>query len=158
LNGVFLMVYGEVSKRAGAASYFLSRGAILLGILLLALPVVAWRDISGNTINPKYVSRIKDGQTKKHEILLLFGDPQQVERAPEGQVFRYVSYKDAPALPSSKLERQIDEQSTVPFYLDEDKKIKRVPLKKEGKILRSTLIIRFKPDGETVLSHEYKEY
>jgi hypothetical protein len=42
--------------------------------------------------------------------------------------------------------------------MDEDKKVKKVPLKKQGKIPKSTLIIRFKPDGETVLSHEYREF
>lgn len=150
-------VFPELSGRLGGWTPLLSRAALLLGVLALALVFGAWRDISGNTINPDYVSRIKDGQTSKHEIILLFGDPQEVVRTPEGRIFKYASYKDAPQF-SSKLERQIDEQSATPFFLDEDKKIKRVPLKKAGKILKSTLIIRFKPDGDTVMTHEYKEY
>jgi outer membrane protein assembly factor BamE (lipoprotein component of BamABCDE complex) len=150
-------IFPELSGRLGGWPPLLSRAALLLGVLALALVFGAWRDVSGNTINPDYVSRIKDGQTSKHEIILLFGDPQEVVRTPEGRIFKYISYKDAPQF-SSKLERQVDEQAATPFFLDEDKKIKRVPLKKAGKILKSTLIIRFKPDGNTVLSHEYKEY
>lgn len=139
-------------RRPGAAPL-----AALLGILLLSLILGAWRDVTGNTINPRYVARIKDGQTTKHEILLYFGDPAEVERTPEGLIFKYASYKDAPP-EVSRREREPEEQSTSPFFLDEDKKLKKVQVKKEGRVLRSTLVIRFKPDGVTVLSHEFKEY
>ncbi len=44
------------------------------------------------------------------------------------------------------------------MVIDENKQIKKAPLKTEGKILRSTLTVRFKPDGVTVMSHEFKEY
>jgi hypothetical protein len=54
--------------------------------------------------------------------------------------------------------REINPQSDQQMVIDENKKIKPAPLKTEGKILRSTLTVRFKPDGLTVLSHEYKEY
>lgn len=140
------------------ASLLGRRGVLLLALLLVPLALGAWRDISGNTINPRYVARIKDGQTTKQQILVLFGDPQQVKRTPAGLVFKYVSYKDAPPEQFDKKE-YVDEPSITPYYLDDKKNVKRVPkMKREGKILRSTLVIRFKPDGQTVLSHEYKEY
>lgn len=132
------------------------RGAILLVLLLLPLILGAWQDISGNTINPRFVERIKDGQTTRHEILLWFGDPKETARTPEGMIVKYVSYKDTPP-EVSKAPRMPEEQSSQPFFLDEDKKVKKVPKKTGGKILHSTLTIRFKPDGETVMSHEYKE-
>ncbi len=131
--------------------------AALAGLAALLLCLGGWRDISGNTINPRYVERLKDGQTTKHEVLALFGDPQDVERSAQGLVFRYASYKDAEPM-GMKQERQIDEQSATPFFLDPDKKVQKVPVKKGSKILGSTLIIWFKPDGETVAGHEYKQY
>lgn len=136
---------------------YLRRGARLMLVLLLPLLLGAWSDISGNTINPRFVNRIKDGVTKKHEILLYFGEPKEVERTSEGPVFKYSSYKDAAPM-GVKRERAINEQSAQPYYLDTEKKIKKVGPKKDDKVLRSILIIRFKPDGETVMSHEYKEY
>jgi hypothetical protein len=134
------------------------RGLILLLIFILPLILGAWRDISGNTINPRFVARIKDGVTKRHEIRLWFGDPKEVQRTPEGPIYKFESYKDAPPPVGSKFYKEAEEQSTTPYFLDEDKKVKKKKVKTEGKILRSTLIIRFQPDGETVLSHEYKEY
>ena len=135
---------------------FRGRGGVAF-LALITLLTAAWRDVSGNTINPQFVSRIKNGVTTKHEILLWFGDPQEISRSPEGPVFRYSSYRDAPQLPSIP-ERQIDEQVTTPYVLDENKKIKKAPVKKAGKILRSTLVVRFKPDGMTVMSYEYQEH
>jgi hypothetical protein len=41
--------------------------------------------------------------------------------------------------------------------VDENKNIKKIEDKKEGKILRSTLIIYFNPDRQTVSGHEYTE-
>lgn len=141
------------------------QGGLILGrlvpillILLLPLLLGAWQDASGNTINPNYVKRIENGKTTKHEILLYFGDPKEIEKTDEGHVlYRYFSYKDAPALPYIHEKRKIQEQSDQ-LYLTDDKQIKKVPQKTEGKILRSSLVIRFKPDGVTVMSHEYKEF
>ncbi len=122
--------------------------------LSLIIPLLGWVDISGNTINPEYVNRIKDGQTTKNEIMLLFGEPQEVNRTPAGLIFTYKSYKDA-TLPAFAKEREINPQSTVPFYLDQDKTVKKVPVKKKSKVLHSTLIIRFKADDYTVAGHTY---
>ena len=61
-------------------------------------------------------------------------------------------------MPYRPEDRKINPQSDQIFVINEDKTIKKAPLKTEGKILRSTLIIRFKPDGQTVMSHEYQEY
>jgi hypothetical protein len=137
-----------------------NRLALVLAVLLLAVLLGAWRDLTGNTINPRYVERLKDGQTTIHEIKLWFGEPQEVERTAEGAIFKYFSYKDAGSLPS-KAEREpqvTSEHLSHPFMIDKDKTIKRVPVKKDGKILRSTLTIRFKPNGETMMSHEYQEF
>ena len=126
-------------------------------LLFLALSFGAWRISNREGINPNYVARIQNGKTTKHEILLWFGDPQDVDRSPEGMVFKYVSYKDAPALPSKDIYKVPEPQSTTPFFLDEEKKVKRVTPKTKGEIVESTLTVRFKPDGNTVLSHEYRE-
>lgn len=134
------------------------RIAAVLMILLLPGLLGAWRTVSGETIDPRHVERIKDGKTTKNEILLLFGDPQEIDRTPEGVNYTFKSFKDAPAMPYKPEERQIAPQSDQIYVIDDQKKIKKAPLKTEGKILRSTLLIRFKPDGETVMSHEYKEY
>jgi len=133
-------------------------GAVLLGVMLLPLILGAWRSMTGYTINPHYVERIKNGQTTKHEILLYFGDPQEIQRTADGAVYVYKSFKDAPAMPYRPEDRKINPQSDQLMVIDENKKIKKAPLKTEGKILRSTLTVRFKPDGETVMSHEYKEF
>ena len=135
-----------------------SRGLLL--VLVLWLPVFSggWKIISGDLIDPRHVQRIKDGQTTKHEILLYFGEPQETDRTPEGLIFHYKSFKDAPAMPYKPEDRKINPQSDQPMVIDENKQIKKAPLKTEGQILRSTLTVRFKPDGLTVLSHEYKEY
>ena len=136
----------------------LGRLVPILLILLLPLLLGAWQDASGNTINPNYVKRIENGKTSKHEILLYFGDPKEIEKTDGGPVYKYFSYKDAPAgLPYQHEKRKIQEQSDQ-LYLADDKQVKKVPVKTEGKILRSTLVIRFKSDGVTVMSHEYKEF
>ncbi len=140
------------------------RGDLVLGrlvpiVLILLLPLLlAWQDASGNTINPNYVKRIENGKTSKHEILLYFGDPKEIEKTDSGPVYKYFSYKDAPAgLPYQHDKRKIQTQSDQ-MYLDDSKQIKKPPVKEEGKIVRSTLVIRFKSDGVTVMSHEYKEF
>jgi hypothetical protein len=134
------------------------RGAALLGLILLPLIFGGWVGMTGRTIDPRHVERIQNGKTTKHEILLYFGEPQETHRNPDGLVFIYKSFKDAPAMPYKHYERQINPQSDQIMVIDENKKIKKAPLKKEGKILHSTLTIRFKPDGDTVMSHEYKEF
>jgi len=131
----------------------------VLMILLLPGLVGAWKIVSGETIDRRHVERIADGKTTKNEILLLFGDPQEIDRGSEGIIYTYKNFKDAPAMPYRPEDRKIAPQSDQLFLLpDDDKKVKRPPLKTKGKILKSTLLIRFKPDGQTVMSHEYKEY
>jgi hypothetical protein len=135
------------------------RIASVLMILLLPGLLGAWKIISGDTIDPRHVQRIKDGKTTKNEILVLFGDPQEIDRTPEGVTYMYKNFKDTPAMPYRPEERKIAPQSDQLFLLpDDDKKIKKPPVKTKGSILKSTLFIRFKPDGQTVMSHEYKEY
>jgi hypothetical protein len=134
------------------------RAASILMILLLPGLLGAWKGMSGDTIDRRHVERIKDGKTTKNEILLLFGDPQEIDRGSEGITYTYKNFKDAPAMPYRPEDRKINPQSDQLFVVNEDKTIKKAPLKTEGKILKSTLLIRFKPDGQTVLSHEYKEF
>ncbi|MBM4300944.1 MAG: hypothetical protein FJ121_05365 [Deltaproteobacteria bacterium] len=134
------------------------RIASVLMILLLPGLLGAWRVVSGESIDRRHVERIRDGKTTKNEILLLFGDPQEIDRAPEGVTYTYKSFKDAPAMPYRPEKREINPQSDQLYVIDPNKQIKKAPLKTEGKILRSTLLIRFKPDGQTVMSHEYKEF
>ncbi len=136
-------------------SKFFQRLIVLLGLVLLLL---GWRDMTGNTINPNYVQRIKDGQTTKNEITLMFGEPQGIKRTENGVVFIYKSFKDAPAgLPYRPEKRQPSPQSEQLFVVDDDKQIKKPETKTEGKIIRSILVIYFNPDGQTVSGHEYRE-
>ncbi|MGB8993193.1 MAG: hypothetical protein WCD80_14155 [Desulfobaccales bacterium] len=134
------------------------RTALILVILLLPGLLGAWRIVSGDTIDPRYVERIQDGKTTKLDILTLFGDPQEIKRTPEGITYTYKSFKDAPAMPYDPDKRKINPQSDQLYVIDDKKQIKKAPVKTEGKILKSTLLIRFKPDGVTVMSHEYKTY
>ncbi len=77
-----------------------ARITAVLMILLLPRLLGAWKIISGNTIDPSHVERIQDGKTTKNEVLLLFGDPQEIEnRTPEGVTYTYKSFKDAPPIP-----------------------------------------------------------
>src|SRR5208337_1457782 len=130
-------------------------------LLVLFIPWLlgwSWKDASGDTISSSFVQRIQDGKTTKQEVLLYFGDPKEIERTSEGLVYKYFSYKDAEALPYRPELRQPEEQSTSNYLIEDNKKLKKPVAKTEGKILRSSLVIRFKPDGETVMSHEYKEF
>ena len=61
-------------------------------------------------------------------------------------------------MPYKPEDRKIAPQSDQLYVVSDDKQVKKAPLKTEGKILKSTLLIRFKPDGQTVMSHEYKEF
>lgn len=142
-----------------AACHKCRRIVAVLMILLLPGLLGAWRVVSGESIDRRHVERIQDGKTTKNEILLLFGDPQEIERGSEGITYTYKNFKDAPAMPYNPKDRKIAPQSDQLLLLpDEDHKVKKPPLKTEGKILKSTLLIRFKPDSQTVMSHEYKEY
>ena len=141
-----------------AARHRCRRIASVLMILLLPGLLGAWRVVSGESIDRRHVERIQDGKTTKNEILLLFGDPQEIDRTPDGVSYNYKNFKDAPAMPYRPEDRKINPQSDQLYVINEDKQIKKAPLKTEGKILKSTLLIRFKPDGQTVMSHEYKEY
>ena len=134
------------------------RIASVLMILLLPGLLGAWKIISGETIDRRHVERIADGKTTKNEILTLFGDPQDIDRGSEGITYTYKNFKDTPAMPYRPEDRKINPQSDQLYVINEDKQVKKAPLKTEGKILRSTLLIRFKPDGQAVMSHEYKEY
>ena len=153
-------IYQELYPEGGRPKARRKWGRMGLVLMIMLLPGLlgAWRIISGDTIDSRHVSRIKDGKTTKQEILLLFGDPQEIDRTPEGVVYLYKNFKDAPAMPYDPSKRKINPQSSQPFVVDESKHIKKAPLKTKGKILKSTLHLRFKPDGETVMSHEYKEY
>jgi hypothetical protein len=135
-------------------------GRIVLVLMVLLLPGLlgAWRGMSGETIDRRHVDRIQDGKTTKNEILLLFGDPKEINRTSEGITYTYKSFKDAPAMPYRPEDRKINPQSDQLFLIDENKQVKKPVVKTEGQILKSTLLIRFKPDGQTVMSHEYKEY
>ena len=134
------------------------RIALVLVVLLLPGLLGAWRIVSGETIDPRHVERIKDGTTTKLEILTLFGDPQEIDRTGDGVTYLYKSFKDAPAMPYKPENRQIAPQSDQIYLLDDKKQVKKPTVKTEGKVLRSTLLIRFKSDGETVMSHEYKQF
>ena len=141
-----------------AAHHRCRRIVSVLMILLLPGLLGAWRTVSGDTIDRRHVERIADGKTTKNEILLLFGDPQEIDRGSEGITYTYNNFKDAPAMPYRPEDRKINPQSDQLYVINEDKQVKKAPLKTEGKILRSTLLVRFKPDGQAVMSHEYKEY
>lgn len=134
------------------------RIALVLLVLILPGLLGAWRIVSGDTIDPRHVERIKDGTTTKNEILTLFGDPQEIDRTADGITYLYKSFKDAPALPYKHFEREISPQSDQLYVVDDKKQIKKQTIKKEGRILKSTLLIRFKPDGQTVMSHEFKQF
>jgi hypothetical protein len=144
-------------KGRSLASRTWGRMALVLIILLLPGLLGAWRIMSGDTLNPRQVANIKDGQTTKQEILVMFGEPQEINRTSEGVTYLYKSYKDAPAMPYRWQDRKINPQSDQLMVIDAHK-IKKAPVKTKGTILRSTLLIHFKPDGRTVLSHEFKEY
>lgn len=150
----------ELQRKGGRSSAPRTWGRMGLVLIILLLPGLlgAWRIMSGDTLNPRMVANIKDGKTTKQEILVMFGDPQEINRTSEGVTYLYKSYKDAPAMPYKWQDRKINPQSDQRMLIDSDKQIKKVPIKTKGTILRSTLLIRFKPDGMTVLNHEFKEY
>ena len=105
------------------------RIAAVLMILLLPGLLGAWKIISGDTIDPRHVERIQDGKTTKNEILLLFGDPQEIDRTPEGVTYTYKNFKDAPAMPYRPKDRKIAPQSDQLYLLDDNKQIKKAVVK-----------------------------
>lgn len=133
----------------------------LLALLVMCLPLLlgAWKETTGRRINPRYVQRIQDGKTKKHEILVLFGDPEEVQRTPEGVVFIYRTYRPVEAPPTRQLYKPVEPQSTSPYGAEEAVKAEKKPVKRgPEKEVASILTIRFMPDGETVKSHDYQEF
>jgi outer membrane protein assembly factor BamE (lipoprotein component of BamABCDE complex) len=153
------MKESQARKEPWLANRGWRRVTLVLLVLLLPVLVGAWRINVGDTINPKYVKQIKDGKTTKMEIMTLFGDPQDVRRDANGGItYVYRCYRDAPATPYKPWERKINPQSDQILALNPNHQITKVPLKKKGTILKSTLLVRFKSDGTTVMSHEYKEY
>jgi hypothetical protein len=150
----------ELQREGGRSPVSRTWGRMVLVLIILLLPGLlgAWRIMSGETLSPRLVASIQDGKTTKQEILVMFGEPQEIDRTPEGVTYLYKNFKDAPAMPYKWQDRKINPQSDQPYVIDADRQIRRAPVKTEGKILRSTLLIHFKKDGVTVLSHEYKEY
>ena len=135
------------------------RAALVLLTLALPLLLGAWSITSERSINPRYVDRIQDGKTKKSEVLTLFGDPQETKRTPEGLIFVYKTFrsKDKPVSWKDK-DSEPNRSTSVdsPYSLEQNLKRKG----KEGPVqeVSSTLTIYFGSDGETVQSHEYKQY
>jgi hypothetical protein len=131
--------------------------ALVLVVLSLPFLLGAWRISRGRAINPTYVERIQDGKTQKHEILTLFGDPDDIDRTPEAVVYIYKTYRDKEVLP--KRERRI--KSTVqdsPYFQEDWIKEKAEREAGETKELDRMLIIRFDPEEQTVKSHDFKQY
>jgi hypothetical protein len=133
-----------------------------LALLMLVVPLFlgAWTISTNRGINTSYIDRIQDGKTKKHEILTLFGDPQETKRSPEGITFVYKSLRPK----TEKVRRQNkDEDSKVSAAVDTPYSLEQTlnrSKSKEGasQEVSSILTIFFGKDGETVQSHEYKEY
>ena len=133
--------------------------ALVLFFLALPLLVGGWKIIMNKGINPSYVDRIEDGKTKRSEILTLFGDPQETKRTPEGMIYVYKTLR-AKETPQSKKKKgddvNIAPSVDSPFTLEET--LKRKPKADPAHEVSSMLTIYFKPDGETVMSHEFKQY
>lgn len=130
-----------------------------LALLVLTLPFFlgAWKISMGRAINPSYVERIKDGQTKKHEVLTLFGDPDKVDRTPEGLVYIYQSFRNKETLPKRGREVKSTIQDS-PYFREDwlEKKAERESSSNQE--LDRELVIRFDQQGETVQSHQYKQF
>ena len=133
--------------------------ALVLLVFPLPLFLGAWKIIRGREINPAYVERIQDGKTEKHEILTLFGDPDEVDRTPEAVVYVYETFRDKETLP--KRQRDLKSAPQDSPYFREDwlkEKKKREAAAAANKELDRRLIIRFDREGQTVQSHEYKQF
>lgn len=132
---------------------------IALVLLVLNLPFLlgAWTIARGRAINPSYVERIQDGKTKKHEILTLFGDPDDIDRTPEAVVYIYRTYRDKEILPKPERKAKSAIQDS-PYFREDWIKEKKKRDDADTKELDRVLIIRFDPQGQKVLGHEYKQY
>jgi outer membrane protein assembly factor BamE (lipoprotein component of BamABCDE complex) len=133
--------------------------ALVLVVLTLPFFLGAWKIIMGRSINPSYVEHIRDGKTQKHEILTLFGDPDEIEHTPEAVVYVYKTFRNKETLP--KRERQV--KSAVqdsPYYREDwlEQKEARERKAARNKELASRLIIRFDREGTTVQSHDFKQF
>ncbi len=147
----------QISHRRVAAAW--SRLACIVPVLVAMLFLGAWHDFTGNTINPNFVKRIQDGKTTRNEILLWFGDPKEIQKTEIGPVYKYFSYKDTPPdMPYRPENRKIAPQSDQLYTLADNNKIEKPKIKTEGKILRSTLTVRFQGNKDIVMSHEYQEH
>jgi len=142
-------------KKAGGVRL----AALVLLVCTLPLFLGAWKIIMNRDINPAYVERIQDGKTEKHEILTLFGDPDEIDRTPDAVVYTYETFRNKETLP--KRERQVKSAPQDSPYFREDwlkEKEKREAKAAKNKELDSRLIIRFDKEGQTVRSHEYKKF
>ena len=148
---------GLALRRGGRV---LSRTGQILLLLAAVLLLGAWSDFTGNTINPRYVQAHPGRQDHQAGGPACFLEIPRRSSAPIWGRSTSISAirTTRPDMPYKPEERKIEEQSDQIYLLDDKKQIKKPVVKKEGKIPRSTLTIRFKKDGDTVMSHEYKEF
>jgi hypothetical protein len=127
--------------------------------VVFALPLLlGWKFGMDKGINPRFVERIEDGKTKRHEILTWFGDPQEIQRLPDGVVYVYKAFRPKQETPRRK-ERDATGPPRDPNALEHSPPIaKKTSSEEPEKELARSLIIRFRPDGETVQNHDYKEF
>ena len=133
---------------------------MVLALFALPLFLGGWKIIMNKGINPIYVDRIEDGKTKRSEILTLFGDPQETKRTGDGLSYVYKTYQPQGTTHEKKDNREfiglssVDSPSELEHRLQSTQKRKKMEGDKE---VASTLTIYFKPDGETVMSHEFEQ-
>lgn len=133
------------------------QAALVLVVLTLPFFLGAWKIILGRSINPTYVERIRDGQTQKHEILTLFGDPDNIERTPEAVVYTYETFRKKEVLPKRQRQAKSAVQDS-PYFREDWLERKREREAVDDKELASRLIIRFDPEGQTVQSHDFQQF
>lgn len=127
-------------------------------LMLAVLLAAGWRQLTGDQLDPRLVARIKNGQTTKNEILLWFGEPQEIRKTDACLIYIYRTYVDTPALPYKPDKREVNPQSYTPFLIDEDKHVVPRKEKREGRILRRQLTIYLQPNTQVVSGHEYQEF
>lgn len=127
-------------------------------LLLFVVPLLlGWKFDMDKGINPRLVQRIEDGKTKRHEILTWFGDPKEIQRLPDGVVYVYKAMRPKDELPRRKAPEKSG-PAIDPNALDKTPITKKTDSEESAQELARTLIIRFKPDGETVQNHDFKEF
>ena len=136
---------------------------LALALIVLALPLLlgGWKITMNKGINTSYVDRIEDGKTKRSEILTLFGDPQEIKRTPGGMIYVYQTVRSKETVKKkSKDDKEPVGLSSVDSPHELDQRLKTYHKKKEvpAEELESILTIYFKPDGETVRNHSFKQY